>query len=206
MPPSARYSESNQPPGLITIDERTWAIFVAYTQKNLTLQEVGRTYGLPVHRVRRIVRQVERGLVQVGPPEQDTLNEESAIEQLGLPVRTCNALRAIGCKTIGDVQRLDLSAPVRGLGAKSKASLLKRLSLKGFSHPGVEEASAPEIRLLERSLERIQRRVEWALGSVAREMAAVKQRLHKRVGCPTGDDDAKRCRPPAGSGRGHAPK
>jgi hypothetical protein len=122
----------------------------------------------------------------VGPPEKDPLDVESAIEQLVLPVRICNALRAIGCKTIGDVQRLDLSAPVRGLGRKSKASLLKRLSLKGFCPPGVEDESAPEIRLIERSLERIQRRVERALGSVSKEMAAVKQRLHKRVGSLTG--------------------
>jgi hypothetical protein len=186
MPPSARYSESNQLPGFITIDGRSWAIFVAYSQKNLTLEEVGRTYGLPAHRVRRIVHQVERDLGQVGSPEQDPLDVESAIERLGLPVRTCNALGAIGCKTIGDVQRLDLSAPVRGLGAKSKAFLMKRLSLKGFSHPGAEQASTPEIRLLERSLERIQRRVERALGSVSKEMAAVKQRLHRRVGSPTG--------------------
>jgi Bacterial RNA polymerase, alpha chain C terminal domain/Sigma-70, region 4 len=187
MPPSAKFSGSSPGPGLITIDERSWAIFVAYTQKHLTLGEVGRMYDLPAHRVRRIVRQVEHGLSQVGAAEQGPLEVESAIEQLGLPVRPLNALRAIGCKTIGDLLRLDLSAPVRGLGAKSKASLLNRLSLKGFSHPGVEETQPSEIRLLQSSLERIQRRVDWALGSVAKEIAAVKQRLRKSAESRVGE-------------------
>jgi hypothetical protein len=85
--------------------------------------------------------------------------------------------------------RLDLSAPVRGLGAKSKETLLQRLSVEGFSHPCAEEQPVSEIRLMERSLERIQQRVDWALTSVAKEIAAVKQRLHKKVRGPHRDGE-----------------
>jgi hypothetical protein len=184
MPPSAEYPESISPPGLFRIDDRGWAIFVAYTQNNLTLDEVGRAFGVPAYRVRRIVRQVEIEMVRMGQPQSGSLKLESDIERLGLPVRTRNALRGIDCKTIGDLLTLDLSAPVRGLGAKSKDTLLQCLRQNGFAHPSSEGHPLSEIRLMERSLERIQRRVDRALTSVAKEIAALKQRLHKRVRGP----------------------
>jgi hypothetical protein len=175
------YSGSNEVPGLFTVDERSWAIFLAYTKANQTLDEVGRSFGLPAYRVRRIVRQVEAEIGQAATGGNGALDLESAIEDLGLPVRTRNALRSIGCKSIGDVLRLNLSAPVRGLGAKSKETLLERLRSEGFCHPVSNEQPVSEIRLLERSLERIQRRVDWALGSVAKEISVLKQRLRKKV-------------------------
>ena len=185
MPP--RYSGANRSPGVFTIDDRSWAIFLAYTKENRTLDEVGRMYGLSAFRVRRIVRQVESEIGRAGPAEHARLQVDSAIEQLGLPMRTRNSLRAIGCETIGDLLRLDLSTPVRGLGAKSRETLLERLRVEGFSHPGAKEPPVSEIHLLERSLERIQRRVELALGSVSKEIAALKQRLNKKVGGPQPD-------------------
>lgn len=180
MPPSTRYSGSKQVPGLFTIDDRSWAIFVAYTQKNLTLNEVGRMYDIPAHRVRGIVRQVESEIGRVGPEERGPLEMESAVENLGLPLRTLNVLHKTGCNTIGDLMRLDLSTSVRGLGARSKKMLVERLSLNGFSHPGAEEQPVSEIRWLERRLERIQRRVDLALGAVTKEISATKQRLRRR--------------------------
>jgi hypothetical protein len=107
------------------------------------------------------------------------LDVESAIETLGLPVRTRNVLHGIGCHTIADVLRLDLSTPVRGLGHKSKQSLIERLTLWGFSHPLA--GHRPEIHLLERSLDRLQRSVELALVAVAKEIALVKQRLRRKL-------------------------
>jgi hypothetical protein len=178
--PSTRYSGSKQVPDLFTIDDRSWEIFVAYTQRHLTLDELGRTYGLPAHQVRRIVRQVESEVGRTGPQEHGPLEMESAVEDLGLPVRTLNVLRASGCKTIGDVLRLDLSAPVRGFGARSKKMLVEKLSSEGFSHPAAEEQPVSEIRWLERRLERIQRRVDLALGAVTKEISAAKRRLHRR--------------------------
>ena len=187
MPPRARYSGSTEIPDLFTIDERSWAIFLAYTQGYQTLDEVGRTYGLPAYRVRRIVRQVQAEIGRAAPRGDGALEVGSKIEDLGLPVRTRNALRAIGCRTIGDALRLDLSAPVRGLGAKSIDVLLERLRSEGFCHPGSDEPAVSEIRLLERSLERMQRRVDWALGSVAKEISVLRERLRKKVGARNGD-------------------
>ena len=180
MPQGARHLGSNQDPELITIDEQMWSIFIAYSQRNLTFHEIGREYGLPVNRVRKIVRQLEAEIGRKGPDATGALDVESAIEDLGLPVRTRNALRSIGCKTIGDVIRLDLSAPLRGLGSKSKKVLLEKLSIEGFGHPGAKEPPVSQFRLLERSLERIQRRVDRAFGEVTREISAVKQKLRRR--------------------------
>jgi hypothetical protein len=180
MPSAARHSGSGQDSGLITIDEGMWSILIAYSQKNLTFDEISRAYGIPVNRVRRIVRQLESEIGSKRPTATGPLGAESAIEDLGLPVRTRNALRGVGCATIGDVMRLDLSTPVRGLGAKSKKVLLEILGKKGFRHACAKEPPASEFRLLERSLERIQRRVDWAFGAVTKEISAVKQRLRRR--------------------------
>jgi hypothetical protein len=157
-----------------------WSIFIAYSQKNLTFDEIGRKYGVPVNRVRRIVRQLEAEVGRMGPAATGALETESAIEDLGLPVRTRNALRGVGCTTIGDVMRLDLSMPVRGLGAKSKKVLLEKLGNMGFRHPGAKELPVSEFRFLERSLERIQRRVDSAFGAVTKEISAVKQKLRRK--------------------------
>lgn len=180
MPPGVKHSGSSQDSGLFTVDERMWSIFIAYSQRNLTFGEIGLQYGLPVHRVRRIVRQLEAEVGRMGPAATGALEAESAIEDLGLPVRTRNALRGVGCRTIGDVMRLDLSTPVRGLGAKSKKVLLEKLGNKGFRHPRARELPVSEFRLLERSLERIQRRVDWAFGAVTKEISAVKQKLRRK--------------------------
>jgi hypothetical protein len=180
MPPRVGHSGSNENPGIFTINERMWSIFIAYSQKHLTLHEIGRQFGLPAHRVRRIVRQLEAEVGRMGPAATGALDVESALEDLGLPVRTRNALRGVGCTTIGDVMRLDLSTPVRGLGAKSKRALLDKLRTEGFCHPRAKDPPGSEFRMLERSLERIQRRVDSAFGALTKEINAVKQRLRRR--------------------------
>jgi DNA-directed RNA polymerase specialized sigma24 family protein len=181
MPSRARYPGSDEFPGLATIDERSWAIFVAYSQKDLTIGEIARTHRLSLQQVRRIVHQVEIEIERSNPPEAGLLEVISPVEALGLPVRTRNALRGIGCNTIQDVLNLDLSGSVRGLGPKSKEQLLARLELAGFHHPALEEQPASEIKILERSLERMQSRIDRALGAVAKEIRLLKQRLRKRM-------------------------
>jgi DNA-directed RNA polymerase alpha subunit len=163
------------------IDERSWAIFVAYSQKDLTIAEIARAHHLSLQQVRRIVHQVELEVGRSGPNEAGTLEIASPVEALGLPVRTRNALRGIGCNTVDDVLKLDLSASVRGLGPKSREQLLDRLARAGFHHPAIEEQPASEIKILERSLERMQSRIDRALGAVAKEIRLLKQRLRKRM-------------------------
>src|SRR5437899_1463898 len=74
--------------------------------------------------------------------EQKTVGLESAVEDLGLSVRTRNALRAIGCDTVEKVLALDLGSSVRGLGRKTKEELLTALELGGFRHPALEQHPA----------------------------------------------------------------
>uniref|UniRef100_Q01V32 RNA polymerase, alpha subunit domain protein n=1 Tax=Solibacter usitatus (strain Ellin6076) TaxID=234267 RepID=Q01V32_SOLUE len=104
---------------------------------------------------------------------------ESAVEDLGLSVRTRNALRAIGCDTVENVLALDLGSSVRGLGRKTKEELLVALELKGFRHPALEQQPASEIQVLERSLDKMQTRVDAALVSISKEIRLLKQRLRK---------------------------
>ena len=105
------------------------------------------------------------------------LPADAPLEALGLSVRTSNALKGVGCATIDDVLRLDIQAPIRGLGRKAKQELLTRLDDAGLAHPLAGQPS--EIRMLERSLARIEERVDSALGLVAKEIRSARQRLRK---------------------------
>jgi hypothetical protein len=124
-------------------------------------------------------KELEARLGRVPVSEPKFIGLESPVEDLGLSVRTRNALRAIGCDTVEHVLGLDLSASVRGLGRKTKDELLTALARAGFRHPELEQQPASEIRVLERSLERMQGRVEAALGVIAKEIRLLKQRLRK---------------------------
>jgi len=123
------------------------------------------------------------------PPRQFVSSEgllrviglESAVEDLGLSVRARNALRSLGCVTVDDILRLDLSSSARGLGGKTKDELFRKLERAGFRHPAMDEERVSEIRSVERSLERIQGRIDRALGAVAKEIQLVRQRLRKKA-------------------------
>ena len=129
------------------------------------------------HAITQKETEAQPGRVPASEPKSITL--ESPVEDLGLSVRTRNALRGFGCDTVEDVLGLDLSTSVRGLGRKAKDELLTALQRTGFRHPADEQQPGSEIRLLERSLERMQGRVEAALGAVAKEIRLLKQRLRK---------------------------
>lgn len=124
------------------------------------------------------------GSIPVG--DRKALALGSPVEDLGLSVRTRNALRGIGCDTLQDALALDLSSSVRGLGRKTRDELLTALVQTGFRRPAQEQEPGSEMRLLERSLERMQDRVEAALGVVAKEIRLIRQRLRK-VGPKGGD-------------------
>jgi HAMP domain-containing protein len=165
----------------LAIHERNRAIFSAYCYEGRSLDEIGRTYRLSPNQVRRIVDEVEARPGRVRAADAKSLGLESAVEDLGLRVRVSNALRRLGCNTVEDVLRLDLSSSVRGLGPKAKEELLTRLERAGFHHPTRGEESAEEIRILERSLERMRSRIDAALGAMAKEIRQAKERLRKRT-------------------------
>jgi hypothetical protein len=168
-------------PRPLAIRQRSWAIFHAYCYEERPLAEIGRAYRLSAHQVRRIVDEVKAYLGAIRGGEAKPVGFESPVEDLGLPVRTRNALRGVGCNTVQDVLRLDLSSVVRGLGPKTKHDLLRRLERAGFHHPALDEQPAMEIRNLERSLERMRRRIDEALAAVAKEIRLVKLRLRKQM-------------------------
>jgi DNA-directed RNA polymerase alpha subunit len=106
------------------------------------------------------------------------LGAESGLEELGLPVRARNALRAAGCRTIGDVLALDLALPIRGLGRKAKEELFERLADAGFSHPA-DEQRASELSMIERSLAKVEERVDSTLAAIAKELRSARMRLQR---------------------------
>jgi hypothetical protein len=188
----ARYSQRVAAPKPPAIEERSWEIFTAYWHKQRTFEEIGAEFHLSSNQARRIVDEVGAQLGSVHQNGARTIALESPIESLGLSVRTCNALHAVGCNTVGEALRLDLSRTVRGLGRKTKGELVARLERAGFSHPSIEARPASEIRTLEKSLERMQSRIDKALGAVAKEIGLVRQRLRKnadgRPATSRGDD------------------
>ena len=68
---------------------------------------------------------------------------------------------------------------MRGLGRKTKNELLAALERGGIRHPALESQPASEIQTLERSLDRMQLRVDAALGAVAKEIRLLKIKLKK---------------------------
>ncbi len=124
---------------------------------------------------------------------------ESPVEDLGLSVRTRNALRSLGCKTVEDALRLELSASLRGFGDKTKRELLSALARAGFKHPAFLEQQADELRVFERGLERMQGRIDAALEAVAKEIRSLKHRLHRKMTEGRGKSDSATGRDQAGS-------
>ena len=112
------------------------------------------------------------------PESARAISMDARLEELALSVRTRNALRGVGCDTIGDVLRLNLDAPVRGLGRIAKEELLVKLERAGLPHP-TDSEPASEISRLERNLERIQERVDSTLGALSKEIRAARQRLRR---------------------------
>jgi hypothetical protein len=177
----ARYSRREAAPKPPAIEERSWEIFTAYCWKQQTFEDIGTSFHLSPDQVRRIVDEVGAQLGPVRGGAQKPIALESPLEELGLSVRTRNALLGVGCNTVEDALRLDLSSTVRGLGRKTRGELLTVLERAGFLHPSLEERPVSEIQGLERSLERMQSRIDRALGVVAKEIGLVKQRLHKSM-------------------------
>ena len=113
--------------------------------------------------------------------DEGFIHLESPIEELPIPMRARNALRGIGCTTIADVLRLDMTGSVRGLGRKTKQELLAALELAGFRHPMLEEQPVAEVHLLERSLKRIEDKLEIALAGVGKELHFLRRTIRKRL-------------------------
>jgi hypothetical protein len=179
MPSRARYSREIAAPKPPAIEERSWLIFTGYRHKRRSAEEIAEAFHLRPEQVLRIVEEVEAQLG--GGLAARGIGLESPVEDLGLSVRTRNALRAVGCKTVEEALELDLSSTIRGLGRTTREELLTRLESAGFEHPAMESQPASEMQLIERRLERMQQRIERALGTVAQEVLLVRKKLHQTI-------------------------
>jgi hypothetical protein len=173
------------------IDAQRWAIFTAYCHGGLTSKEIGESAGLSPSRVCQVLSEVDARLESAGSALADgkAITLDSPIEDLALSSRARNALRSLGCDSVRDVLRLDLSGS-RGIGRKTRGEVLAVLQTSGFPHPRLEEPSQSVIRSLDHSLERMHSRISAALGAITKEIALVQKRLRKgadvRDGGPAG--------------------
>lgn len=195
----ARYSRGVTAPTPPAIEERSWGIFTDYHHKQRTFEEIGRTFQLAPDQVRGIVDEVQAQLGRGRESGPNLVGLESRVEDLGLSVRARNALRAIGCNTVAEALRLDLSSSIRGLGRKTKGELLTMLGRAGFHHPSLDEQPASDMRILEHSLERMQNRIDRTLAVVAEEIRFIRKRLHKKMA-------ARRSKEPGPPGAAPAPR
>jgi hypothetical protein len=176
----AKYAGKQPFPKPAAIDGHRWAIFTAYCHGGLTSREIGESAGISPSRVCQVLYEVDARLESArragagGKP----IVLDSPIEDLALSSRARNALRSLGCDSVQDVLRLDLSGS-RGIGRKTRGEVLAVLRTSGLPHAKLEEPSPSEIRSLDRSLERMHGRISAALGAVAREIALVQKRLRR---------------------------
>lgn len=175
-----KYGRLHEFPKPDSVDERRWAIFVAYCREGQSSNAIGEKAGISVARVLTIIREVGAVLdsAKTPMPAASPLTVNSPIEEMALSSRARNALRSLGCKTVDDVLRLDLSG-ARGIGRKSRLEVLSVLGNSGLSH--AEEAENLEMRSIHRSLDRMHSRVSAALGAVAKEITVLRKRIRKRM-------------------------
>src|SRR5262249_42467616 len=121
------------------------------------------------------LRRRDMPMEPTSPDHAHDISVDSRLEELGLSVRTRNALRGVGCDTIADLLRLDIDTPVRGLGKIAREDLLANLDRAG-SPPPPEPQPAPETPRIERTLERMHHRVDPPPGALSKETRAPRQR------------------------------
>lgn len=114
------------------IDERGWEIFSAYVFDGIALQEIAARYGTSIRRLRLVLVEVDRQLClpRNSGREWTQVTANSPVEDLGLSVRARNQLHDLGCNTVEDVLRLDLSTC--HMGRRSRHEVLESLKRWGF--------------------------------------------------------------------------
>lgn len=157
------------------LDEQSWTIFTAYVYEERSLRQMRDWARMPLSRLRQILHEVDEQL-ELSQSNQGAA-PESAIEELGLSIRARNTLQRAGCRTVGDVLKLDLSKPVLRIGGKTRIEVLLALQVAGFRHPALALRTVSGVTHMNRSLERMQERINEALRSVAKEVSVVQRQL-----------------------------
>ena len=104
-------------------------MFTAYVYEERTIPELAYSSGLSLSRVRQMLHGVD---AQFAVPrktglEWTALTPHSPIEDLEISVRARNALHHVGCNSVQDVLRLDMSGPLRRVGNATRAEVLAAL-------------------------------------------------------------------------------
>ena len=161
------------------IDERSWAVFAAYVHEERTLAQIQESRRISLRRIRQILLDVDTRLElpRHGGREWNDITPQSPIEDLALSIRASNALHNLGCQSVHDVLRLDLSASLPRLGGKTRVEVLVALERAGFRHPALDRGAAAGITRVSRRLDRMQERINLALRSVAKEVGLVQRQL-----------------------------
>jgi Bacterial RNA polymerase, alpha chain C terminal domain len=158
-----------------SIDEQSWAIFTAYVYEGRSLRDLRNGGRISLRRLRQILYDVDAQLEL--PHSIDGITLHSPIEELALSIRAINALHRLGCRSIHDVLQLDMSGPVPRVGGKTRMEVLVALQSAGFRHPALDRGPMVGVTSLARSLERMQKRINVALRSVAKEVSLVQRQL-----------------------------
>jgi hypothetical protein len=160
-----------------SIDEQSWKIFTECVYEKCSLSALGRQTQRTPTQIRRILFEIERELSF--SPNSVRVETDSPLESLDLSVRSRNALHRLGCRTVGEVNALDLTQSLRQIGSKGKLEVFAALERGGFRHPAMDAAPSAELSRMTRSLERLKMRISKTLEAVTREISAMQERLAK---------------------------
>lgn len=175
----SKYVAAAVPERPFFIDERSWWMFTAHVWEGKTFQEIGAEANASQHRVRQIVKRVANDLDLPRENGWFKLTDSSPLEDLSLSIRARNALLELGCRTVGDVLRLDLSSPVPRLGPASRRELAFALAHFGLAHPHLSDPAEKDLVHVSRTLHQLKARITNTLRSWEQEMDGIESRLRK---------------------------
>ena len=164
------------------IDELDWRLFVAHVRDGRSLQEISRESGLSAFKVGAIVSQIDHDLEapRSASSAQNIVAAGSPLEDLALSMRARNALREIGCVTVGDVLAKDFTRAVRRFGPVTRREITAALSEQGFAVPStLMEGSTSRIFELRRDLARLRDSIENTTRRLRNHIERLEHRLNK---------------------------
>jgi hypothetical protein len=126
------------------IDAQGWDAFENYVWGGMGLPEIADMMNTSIRHVRQMIADVDQRLSvpRRGIREWSEITLESPLEDLQLSVRARNRLHDLGCTTVADVCRLNLSAARIGRGSREEvAEALRRYGLWDPSSSALEKAA-----------------------------------------------------------------
>jgi hypothetical protein len=164
------------------IDELDWRVFLAHVRDGRSLQEISREAGLSAFKVGAIVSKIDHDLEapRPAPGAQNSVTAGSPLEDLALSMRARNALREIGCVTIGDVLEKDFTRAVRRFGPVTRREITGVLSQQGFAvPPALVDGSTSRIFELRRDLARLRDSLQNTTRRLQNHLERLEHRLNK---------------------------